>query len=134
MNQEARLLRSLQAIDAVTCSDDGAAILSGPEGHAIVMRKVTHDAAPSMAQGTISPTPIVHRCTDEVLGIALEPRAAHLTDAVGALLVLNKVDYGFSDDALKTFSNGPVTVFRLGGHVWFARERMAPIEWIFTDG
>jgi len=137
MNQEALLLRSLQAIDAVTWSDNGAAILSGPEGHSIVMRKVTQEAAPSMAHGNISPTPIMYRCTDEVLGIAFEVGAAYLTDANGGLFVLNKIDDGASGEAPETFTNGRVTVFRqggVGGQVRFARGRMAPVECQRTDG
>jgi len=131
MNQEGLVLRSLQTLNAVTWSDNGAAILSGPEGHSIIMRRVAPIAAPGMAHGDISPTPVMYQCETEAFGIAFEAQAAYLTEANGALIVLSKIDDGAGDDTRETFSNGRVTVFRqggAGGNVHFARGRMAPLE------
>jgi heat shock protein HslJ len=131
MNQEALVLRSLQAINVVSWSDNGAAILSGPGGHSIVMRRVAPLSAPGTAHGNISPTPDMYRCANEVLGFAFEAGAAYLTEANGTLMVLNKIVNRAGDNTLETFTNGRATVFRqggVGGHVRFARGRMAPVE------
>jgi heat shock protein HslJ len=130
MNQEGLVLRSLQTLNAVSWSDNGAAILSGPEGHSIIMRRVAPLTEPGLAHGNISPTPVTYRCANEAIGIAFEAGAAYLTEANGTLVVLNKIDSA-GDDILDTFTNGKVTVFRrggAGGHVSFARGRMAPVE------
>lgn len=39
MNQEQRLLRSLQGINTLTWNSDGAAVLSGPQGRSITLRR-----------------------------------------------------------------------------------------------
>jgi len=137
MYQEALVLRSLQAMNAVAWSDNGAAILTGPEGHRITMRRIASPSAPGMAHGEISPTPVTYRCADEVLGIAFEAGAAYLTEANGELIVLKKNDQGAGPDNLVTFTNGRLTVFRQGAtgeHVRLARGRMAPVECHRTSG
>jgi heat shock protein HslJ len=136
MNQEGLVLRSLQTLNALSWSDNGAAILSGPEGHSIIMRRIAPLSEPGMAHGNISPTPVTYRCANEAIGIAFEAGAAYLTEANGMLVVLNKIDKGGADTS-DTFTNGKVTVFRrggAGGHVSFARGRMAPVECQSTVG
>lgn len=136
MNQEDLVLRSLQMLNTVSWSDNGAAILGGPEGHSIVMRKIAPLSASGMAHGDISPTLGIYRCANEAVGIAFEAGAAYLTEADGVLIVLKKID-GAGDNAPETFTNGRVTVFRKAGsgvHVSFARGRMAPVECKSTTG
>jgi hypothetical protein len=130
MNQEGVVLRSLQTINTVSWSDNGSAILGGPEGHSIIMRKIAPLSAPGMAHADISPTPVMYRCANEAIGIAIEAGAAYLTGADGVLVVLKKID-GAGSNTSDIFTNGRVTVFRqagTSGHMSFARGRMAPVE------
>lgn len=137
MNQEALALQSLQTLNAVTWSSNGAAILTGPEGHSMTMRKFAQAAASGMAHGNISPTPVTYHCDTETVGIAFEAGAAYLTDPNGALIVLNRIDGGAGADRLETFTNGRVTLFREGGEagqVRLAKGRMAAVECQITKG
>ncbi len=136
MNQESLVLRSLQMLNTVSWSDNGAAILGGPEGHSIIMRKIAPLSASGMAHGDISPRPGMYRCANEAVGIAFETGAAYLTEADGVTVVLKKID-GAGGDTPETFTNGRVTVFRqagAGGHVSFSKGRMAPVECQLTAG
>ena len=131
MNQEELVLRSLQMINALTWSDNGAAILSGPQGRRIIMRRIAPSSVLSVAHSDITPIPVMYRCADDMFGIAFEAKVAYLREANGTLTMLNKIEKGTGDDLPETFTNGRITIYQqvgTGGYVRFARGRMIPVE------
>jgi len=136
MQQEERMLKSLQAATALAWTADGAAMLSGPAPHRLRLRMESPPTRDGSGFGPghlpITPIPDSYRCGDEVFKVAFEEGVAYVTLPEDSMVTLPRVrpPGGSDQEAPRVFSNGNLTVIQEiegGRAVRFARGRMVPL-------
>jgi heat shock protein HslJ len=127
MAVEARMLRSLQGADTLGWGPGDAALLTGPEGRSLTLRREGLTASAGAADTDFGPAAATYRCGNEVFTLALGADEARLTLPDGSRATLPR--RGGDNGTVRVFSNGALNLFQDAappGGLRLARGRMAP--------
>jgi len=135
MDIEARMLRSLQGADTLGWGPGNAALLTGPEGRSLTLRRDGSAASAGAAHTGFGPAAATYRCGDEVFTLALGADEARLTLPDGSRAKLPR--RGGDNGTVRVFSNGALNLFQdaaTPGGLRLARGRMAPQDCVRLPG